>query len=236
MHLLELRDVRAAYGNLEALHGISLFVDEGEIVSLIGANGAGKTTTLRTICNLMPPTTGAVLFDGRDTRGAEVHELVWRGMVMVPENRGVFARMSVYENLLMGAYQRNDKDSVRTGMDMVTGLFPRLGERMKQPAGLLSGGEQQMLAMGRALMTRPRLLLMDEPSMGLAPVLVDQIFEKVADISRQGTTILLVEQNARRALALANRAYVMETGRLTLEGSAADLANDPAVIEAYLGG
>ena len=236
MHLLELRDVRAAYGNLEALHGISLFVDEGEIVSLIGANGAGKTTTLRTICNLMPPTTGAVLFDGRDTRGAEVHERVGRGMVMVPENRGVFARMSVYENLLMGAYQRNDKDSVRTGMDMVTGLFPRLGERMKQPAGLLSGGEQQMLAMGRALMPRPRLLLMDEPSMGLAPVLVDQIFEKVADISRQGTTILLVEQNARRALALANRAYVMETGRLTLEGSAADLANDPAVIEAYLGG
>ena len=236
MHLLELRDVRAAYGNLEALHGISLFVDEGEIVSLIGANGAGKTTTLRTICNLMSPTTGAVLFDGRDTRGAEVHELVGRGMVMVPENRGVFARMSVYENLLMGAYQRNDKDGVRADMDMVTGLFPRLGERMKQPAGLLSGGEQQMLAMGRALMTRPRLLLMDEPSMGLAPVLVDQIFEKVADISHQGTTILLVEQNARRALTLANRAYVMETGRLTLEGFAADLTNDPAVIEAYLGG
>ena len=236
MHLLELRDVRAAYGNLEALHGISLFVDEGEIVSLIGANGAGKTTTLRTICNLMAPSTGAVLYEGRDTQGSEVHELVRRGMVMVPENRGVFARMTVYENLLMGAYQRNDKDGVRADLDMVTGLFPRLGERMKQPAGLLSGGEQQMLAMGRALMTRPRLLLMDEPSMGLAPVLVDQIFEKVADISRQGTTILLVEQNARRALALANRAYVMETGRLTLEGSAADLVNDPAVIEAYLGG
>ena len=236
MHLLELQNLHAAYGNLEALHGVSLYVDEGEIVTLIGANGAGKTTSLRAICSLMPSTGGAILYEGVNTAGVDVHELVSRGMVMVPENRGVFARMSVYENLLMGAYQRNDKDGVRSDLEFVIGLFPQLGERLKQPAGLLSGGEQQMLATGRALMARPRLLLMDEPSMGLAPVLVDQIFETVFDISKQGTTILLVEQNARRALAVANRAYVMETGRLTLEGPAADLANDPAVIEAYLGG
>ena len=236
MALLEIRGVHSFYGNLEALHGVSLQVEEGEIVSLIGANGAGKSTTLRTACNLIRPRQGAVIYDGRDNAHWEVHELVAAGMVMVPEGRGVFAKLTVRENLQMGAFQRKDERGIRQDFEFVCTLFPRLQERMAQVAGTLSGGEQQMLAIARSLMARPKILLLDEPSMGLAPILVDQIFATLADINAHGTTILLVEQNARRALALAQRGYVLETGSVVLEGPSRALMENPQVIEAYLGG
>lgn len=236
MALLEIQDIHTFYGNLEALHGVSLKAEEGEITTLIGANGAGKTTTLRTACNVMRARSGTVRYDGRDIATIDVHELVGIGMVMVPEGRGIFAKLTVRENLQMGAFLRDDKEEIESDYDVITGLFPRLLERMNQHAGTLSGGEQQMLAIGRGLMARPRLLLLDEPSMGLAPVLVDQIFSTLKSINEGGTTILLVEQNARRALQVSHRAYVLESGNVVLEGDSADLLQNPQVTEAYLGG
>jgi len=234
--LLDIQDIHTFYDNLEALHGVSLQVAEGEITTLIGANGAGKTTTLRTACNVMRPRRGTVRYAGRDIAAWPVHELVGIGMVMVPEGRGIFAKLTVHENLQMGAFLRDDKREVAQDYDTVWELFPRLRERMTQHAGTLSGGEQQMLAIARGLMARPRLLLLDEPSMGLAPVLVDQIFATLTDINARGTTILLVEQNARRALQVSHRAYVLESGYVVLQGNSADLLRDPQVTEAYLGG
>lgn len=236
MALLEIENIHTYYDNLEALHGVSLEVAEGEITTLIGANGAGKTTTLRTACNVMRPRQGTVKYAGKDISSQEVHELVGIGMVMVPEGRGIFAKLTVRENLQMGAFLREDKDEIESDYEVITGLFPRLKERMNQHAGTLSGGEQQMLAIGRSLMARPRLLLLDEPSMGLAPVLVDQIFSTLKDINERGTTILLVEQNARRALQVSHSAYVLESGSVVLEGDSAELLQDPQVTEAYLGG
>lgn len=234
--LLDIQDIHTFYDNLEALHGVSLQVAEGEITTLIGANGAGKTTTLRTACNVMRPRRGTVRYAGRDIAAWPVHELVGIGMVMVPEGRGIFAKLTVHENLQMGAFLRDDKREVAQDYATVWELFPRLRERMTQHAGTLSGGEQQMLAIARGLMARPRLLLLDEPSMGLAPVLVDQIFATLTDINARGTTILLVEQNARRALQVSHRAYVLESGYVVLQGNSADLLRDPQVTEAYLGG
>ncbi len=234
--LLDIQDIHTFYDNLEALHGVSLQVAEGEITTLIGANGAGKTTTLRTACNVMRPRRGTVRYAGQDIAAWPVHELVGIGMVMVPEGRGIFAKLTVHENLQMGAFLRDDKREVAQDYDTVWELFPRLRERMTQHAGTLSGGEQQMLAIARGLMARPRLLLLDEPSMGLAPVLVDQIFATLTDINARGTTILLVEQNARRALQVSHRAYVLESGYVVLQGNSADLLRDPQVTEAYLGG
>ena len=236
MALLELRNVFSFYGNLEALHGISLQVHEGEIVSLIGANGAGKTTTLRTITNLIQSRQGDIHYAGRETRNMAVHEMASAGMALVPEGRRIFAKLSVRENLQMGAFRRTDPDGIAEDVAYVENLFPRLKERVSQIAGTLSGGEQQMLAIARALMSRPKLLLLDEPSMGLAPVLVDQIFTTLEDISARGMTILLVEQNARRALALADRGYVLETGSIVLEGTSGELLENPQVSAAYLGG
>ncbi len=236
MTLLEIHDIHTFYDNLEALHGVSLQVKEGEITTLIGANGAGKTTTLRTACNMMRPRQGTVRYAGQDIASQPVHKLVDVGMVMVPEGRGIFAKLTVRENLQMGAFLRNDKEGIKQDYAVVGDLFPRLQERMIQHAGTLSGGEQQMLAIARGLMARPRLLLLDEPSMGLAPVLVDQIFATLKNINERGTTILLVEQNARRALQVSHRAYVLESGYVVLEGDSADLLQDPQVIEAYLGG
>jgi len=231
--LLDVRDLRTAYGAIEALHGISFRVDRGEIVALLGANGAGKTTTLRTICGLLAPRGGTVTFDGRRIDGLRAHLLVRLGLTMVPEGRWIFGVMTVEENLRLGAYA--ERRVSREALDRVFTQFPRLAERRGQLAGTLSGGEQQMLAMARALMTRPRLLLLDEPSMGLAPVLVRGIFQTIAEINRQGTTVLLVEQNANAALRLARRAYVLETGRIALEGLGAELARNEAVRRAYLG-
>ena len=233
MTLLDVRDLRTAYGAIEALHGISFRVDRGEIVALLGANGAGKTTTLRTICGLLAPRGGTVTFDGRRIDGLRAHLLVRLGLTMVPEGRWIFGVMTVEENLRLGAYA--ERRVSREALDRVFTQFPRLAERRGQLAGTLSGGEQQMLAMARALMTRPRLLLLDEPSMGLAPVLVRGIFQTIAEINRQGTTVLLVEQNANAALRLARRAYVLETGRIALEGLGAELARNEAVRRAYLG-
>jgi len=234
--LLDIQDIHTFYDNLEALHGVSLQVAEGEITTLIGAHGAGKTTTLRTACNVMRPRRGTVRYAGQDIAAWPVHELVGIDMVMVPEGRGIFAKLTVHENLQMGAFLRDDKREVAQDYDTVWELFPRLRERMTQHAGTLSGGEQQMLAIARGLMARPRLLLLDEPSMGLAPVLVDQIFATLTDINARGTTILLVEQNARRALQVSHRAYVLESGDVVLQGNSADLLRDPQVTEAYLGG
>ena len=236
MALLDIHDIHTFYDNLEALHGVSLQVEEGEITTLIGANGAGKTTTLRTACNVMRPRQGTVRYDGQDISSWPVHALVGIGMVMVPEGRGIFAKLTVRENLQMGAFLREDQEDVEKDYEGVCALFPRLRERMTQHAGTLSGGEQQMLAIARGLMARPRLLLLDEPSMGLAPVLVDQIFATLKDINDRGTTILLVEQNARRALQVSHRAYVLESGHVVLEGDSADLLQNPQVTEAYLGG
>jgi branched-chain amino acid transport system ATP-binding protein len=235
MALLEVNDIHSYYGNIHALKGLSLTVDEGEIVTLIGANGAGKSTTLRTIVGLMKPRQGMVRMDGEDLEPYPAHEIVHRGVSMVPEGRGVFARLTVNENLDMGAFNRTDRVNVEEDREWVFELFPRLKERRSQVAGTLSGGEQQMLATGRALMARPRLLLMDEPSMGLAPMLVELVFDTIKEINQQGTTILLVEQNAHMALQTANRGYVIQTGQIVLDDSCENLRKDPTVQKAYLG-
>jgi branched-chain amino acid transport system ATP-binding protein len=235
MPLLEIEDMHSYYGHIEALRGISLTVDEGEVVTLIGSNGAGKTTTLRSIHGILPPRQGKIIFAGEEIQGVPAHELISRGIAQSPEGRRIFFRMTVLENLEMGAYHRNDASGIREDMNRVFDLFPRLKERTKQEAGTMSGGEQQMLAIGRALMSRPRLLLLDEPSMGLAPVLVERIFEIIREINKQGTTILLVEQNANVALEIATRGYVLETGTIVNSAPAAELREDPTVREAYLG-
>lgn len=233
--MLTLENVSVNYGAIEALTGISMHVEKGEVVTLIGANGAGKTTTLRTITGLLEPREGRVTFEGEDISGRATHKLVARGISMSPEGRGVFANLSVRENLQMGAYLNKNKAEVVADMGRVFEMFPRLKEREAQKAGTLSGGEQQMLAMGRALMSRPRLLLLDEPSLGLAPLVVHTIFEAIEEIRGKGTTILLVEQNAHAALGHSDRAYVMETGRIVMEGPSKELAADPRIKEAYLG-
>jgi branched-chain amino acid transport system ATP-binding protein len=235
MPLLEIEDMHSYYGHIQALRGISLTVDEGEVVTLIGSNGAGKTTTLRSIHGILPPKQGRIIFAGEEIQGVPAHELISRGIAQSPEGRRIFFRMTVLENLEMGAYHRNDASGIREDMDRVFDLFPRLKERTKQEAGTMSGGEQQMLAIGRALMSSPRLLLLDEPSMGLAPVLVERIFEIIREINKQGTTILLVEQNANIALEIATRGYVLETGTIVNSAPAAELREDPTVREAYLG-
>jgi len=233
--LLEIDNIVLQYGRIQALHGISLTVDEGEIVALVGANGAGKTTTMRAVSGLRPITSGAIRFNGRDITKMRADLRVRLGICQAPEGRGIFPGMSVVENLEMGAYMRRDGIEIRKDMDRVYTLFPRLAERRKQVSGTLSGGEQQMLAVGRALMSKPKLLLLDEPSMGLAPVLIQQIFAIIKEINDQGTPILIVEQNAQQALTRAHRAYVLETGRIVKSGTGADLLKDPAVKDAYLG-
>ena len=233
--MLTLENVSVSYGAIEALTDITMRVEQGEVVTLIGANGAGKTTTLRTITGLLEPKEGRVTYEGKDISGMATHKLVPMGIAMSPEGRGVFANLSVRENLDMGAYIRKDKKGINDDMERAFTLFPRLKEREKQKAGTLSGGEQQMLAMGRAMMSRPRLLLLDEPSLGLAPLLVHTIFEAIDEIRAEGTTILLVEQNANAALHHSDRAYVMETGRIVMEGNSKQLSEDPRVKEAYLG-
>ncbi len=235
MAMLELNDVHAYYGNIHALKGISIDVSEGEIVTLIGANGAGKTTTLKTISGLLRPRQGEVSFEGEELTEFPAHEIVYKGIAMVPEGRGIFSKLTVVENLEMGAYSRSDKDGISSDLDRVFTLFPRLQERRRQVAGTLSGGEQQMLATARALMARPRLLLMDEPSMGLAPVLVESVFETIQEIKDEGTTILLVEQNAHMALQVADRGYVLQTGEIVLKDSAQGLRDNAEVQKAYLG-
>lgn len=232
--LLKVGGLKVAYGGIQAVKGVNFEVREGELVSLIGANGAGKTTTMKAITGLQPIAAGEVSYLGESIKGKGAWDLAKKGLVMVPEGRGTFTRMTIIENLQMGAYNRNDGE-IQADMDKVFGLFPRLKERAKQLAGTMSGGEQQMLAMGRALMARPKVLLLDEPSMGLSPIMVDKIFEVVNDIHQQGVTILLVEQNASRALQLANRGYVMESGEVTMEGQGQALLNDPKVRAAYLG-
>ena len=233
--MLTLDNVSVNYGAIEALTGISLHVEQGEVVTLIGANGAGKTTTLRTITGLLEPRSGKITFENENIGGKPTHQLVARGISMSPEGRGVFANLSVRENLQMGAYLNKNKSSVTANMEQAFRMFPRLKERQSQKAGTLSGGEQQMLAMGRALMSKPRLLLLDEPSLGLAPLVVHTIFEAIDEIRSKGTTILLVEQNAHAALHHSDRAYVLETGEITMEGNSKELANDPRIKEAYLG-
>jgi branched-chain amino acid transport system ATP-binding protein len=234
--LLDLENVHVYYGNIHALKGISLQVEEGEIVAMLGANGAGKTTTLRTISGLLRPREGSVRLRGEPIDALPPHVIVYKGIGHAPEGRRIFARLTVEENLMMGAYARADPQGIREDLDRVFTLFPRLKERIAQVAGTLSGGEQQMLAIGRALMARPRILLLDEPSMGLAPVLVEQIFETVKNINKQGTTILLVEQNAYMALTIAHRGYVLQTGEVALTGQAAELQANEEVRRAYLGG
>ena len=231
---LEVSGLKVAYGGIQAVKGASFQVRQGELVCLIGANGAGKTTTLKAITGTQPVADGDIRFMGQSVKGQGAWDLVKQGLVMVPEGRGVFGRMTIIENLLMGAYVRDDAE-VQSDIARVFTIFPRLKERAEQLAGTMSGGEQQMLAMGRGLMARPKVLLLDEPSMGLSPIMVDKIFEVVADIHSRGTTILLVEQNASRALGLANRGYVMESGEVTMSGDARDLLNDPKVRAAYLG-
>ena len=236
MAMLEINDINVYYGAIHAIKGISLRVDEGEIVTLIGANGAGKSTTLRTISGLLKPKTGSIKFLDKDIAGMSAHKIVREGISQVPEGRRIFAEMTVMENLELGAFIRDDKDEIEKDFKMVFSRFPRLEERKLQMAGTLSGGEQQMLAMGRALMSRPKLLLLDEPSMGLAPLLIREIFNIIVDINKAGTTVLLVEQNANMALSIANRAYVLETGRITLSGDAKELAASEDIRKAYLGG
>jgi branched-chain amino acid transport system ATP-binding protein len=235
MAMLEVKDINTYYGNIHALKGVSLTVEQGEIVTLIGSNGAGKTTTLRSICGMQKPRTGSIHLNGEDINSYKAHQIVSKGVAMVPEGRGIFARLTVLENLDLGAYTRNDRIAIREDLERVFAIFPRLKERQRQVAGTLSGGEQQMLATGRALMTRPRLLLMDEPSMGLSPVLVEAIFEVIKVINKEGTTILLVEQNALMALSIAHRGYVIQTGMIVLQDSAANLKNNEMVQKAYLG-
>ena len=236
MSMLEVKDLVVSYGAIKALKGISFKVEHGEVITLIGSNGAGKTTTLHSISNLIRKESGSILFEGEDITNVSADKIVNRGLIQVPEGRRVFANMSVKENIEMGAYLRKDREEIKKDMEWCYELFPRLKERLAQMAGTLSGGEQQMLAMARALMSKPRLLLLDEPSMGLAPILVDEIFNIVHKISSGGTTILLVEQNAFKALSIANRAYILETGSIAKEGIASELANDDAVRKAYLGG
>ena len=233
--LLKVNNLKVAYGGIQAVKGISLEVREGELVSLIGSNGAGKTTTMKAITGTLAASSGNIHYLGKDIQGQGAWDLVKQGLVMVPEGRGVFTRMSILENLQMGAYLRDDKDGIATDIDRVFALFPRLKERSAQLAGTLSGGEQQMLAMGRALLSRPKLLLLDEPSMGLSPIMVDKIFEVITDVAAMGVTVLLVEQNASRALNIAQRAYVMESGQISMQGQAHDLLHDPKVRAAYLG-
>ncbi len=233
--LLEIDDLTLRYGRIEALHGISLHVNEGEVVALIGANGAGKTTTMRAISGLRPVSRGAIRFNGEDITNLRADLRVRRGICQAPEGRGIFPGMTVLDNLDMGAYTRRDSAGIAADLKRVFELFPRLAERRRQLGGTLSGGEQQMLAVGRALMARPKLLLLDEPSMGLAPMIIQQIFDIIVEINQQGTTILLVEQNAQQALSRAHRGYVLETGRIVKEGSGQDLLHDPSVKEAYLG-
>jgi len=235
MALLEVSDVHTYYGNIHALKGISFTVEKGEIVTLIGSNGAGKTTTLRTICGLMLPREGEVIFDNESVHDYEAHKLVRRGISMVPEGRGIFAKLTVQENLEMGAYYRKDVEGIRQDLENMYSLFSRLGERRTQVAGTMSGGEQQMLATARAMMARPRLLLLDEPSMGLAPVLVDSVFDTVQRISKEGVTILLVEQNAHMALQIADRGYVLQSGEIVLSDTAKNLQQNPIVQKTYLG-
>ena len=234
--MLKIDNIHVYYGAIHALKGVSLEVHKGEIVTLIGANGAGKSTTLRTVSGLLAPKSGGISFLGENIAGMPAHEIVKHGISQVPEGRRIFAEMSVQENLEMGAFTRKYKAGVEKDFEIVYNRFPRLKERRKQQAGTLSGGEQQMLAMGRALMSRPKLLLLDEPSMGLAPLLIKEIFSIIEDINREGTTVLLVEQNANMALSIAHRAYVMETGRITLQGAAKELAASEDVRKAYLGG
>lgn len=234
--LLELKNVEAAYGNIKALKGINLSVPEGKIVTLIGANGAGKSTTMKTIMGIMKPIAGDVLFKGESIAGMKTHNIVKKGVVLVPEGRQILQNMSVRENLEMGAYQRKDPEGIKEDLFKVFERFPRLFERQNQFGGTLSGGEQQMLAIGRAVMAKPEVMLLDEPSMGLAPLVVQQIFDVIKDINKMGTTVLLVEQNARKALQIADYAYVMETGRIVMEGPAQEVANNPDVMAAYLGG
>ena len=235
MAMLEVNDIHAYYGNIHALKGISLTVEEGEIVSLIGANGAGKSTTLRAISGLLPARSGTITYEDEDLSKYKAHEIVYKEVAMVPEGRGIFARLTVSENLDMGAFSRTDKDGIKEDLERVYKLFPRMKERSTQVAGTLSGGEQQMLATGRALMARPRLLLLDEPSMGLAPFLVEDIFETIEAINKEGTTILLVEQNATMALSVAGRGYVLQTGEIVLHDTAKNLQENEMVQKVYLG-
>ena len=236
MAMLEVKNLEVYYGVICALKGISFEVNEGEIVSLIGANGAGKTTMMQSVVGLIPKKNGSVIFDGHDITKTPCHKIVQLGMTQVPEGRRIFQELTVYENLMMGAYTVKDQQQFKAELDSIYERFPRLAERRNQIAGTLSGGEQQMLAMSRALMSHPKLMMLDEPSMGLAPILVDQIFDIIKELHKAGTTILLVEQNARKALQIADRAYVLETGSITLSGSGAELASSDAVKKAYLGG
>lgn len=235
MAMLEIKDIEVYYGMIQAIKGISFEVNKGEVIALIGANGAGKTTILHTITGLLSPKCGSVLFEEKDITKVPAHKIVSLGMAHVPEGRRVFAELTVYENLKMGAYTRKDKDEIEQTLQMVYQRFPRLEERKNQLAGTLSGGEQQMLAMGRALMSHPKIIVMDEPSMGLSPILVNQIFDIIEEVSKSGTTVLLVEQNAKKALSIADRAYVLETGKIVLEGNAKELMNDDSIKKAYLG-
>lgn len=236
MALLEVKDLEVYYGVINALKGISFEVNEGEIVTLIGANGAGKTTTMQSVIGLIPARNGSVIYDGQDITKMPCHKIVHLGMSQVPEGRRIFQELTVYENLLMGAYSQGKSANFKEDIDRIYERFPRLAERRSQIAGTLSGGEQQMLAMGRALMSHPKLLMLDEPSMGLSPLLVDQVFEIIKDINKDGTTILLVEQNAGKSLAISDRAYVLETGSIVLSGTGAELAASDKVKKAYLGG
>ena len=236
MSLLKLENVNVNYGGIQAVSDLNLHIEQGELVTLIGANGAGKTTTLRTITGLVKPKSGTLLYQDQDIRKTEVHKFVSQGLVMVPEGRGIFPKLTVLENLDMGAFYRNDKAQIQADIEYVMTLFPRLKERAKQLAGTLSGGEQQMVAMGRAILSKPKLLLLDEPSMGLAPIIVQQIFDIIQTVHNEGVTILLVEQNAKLALQISNRGYVMESGKITMADKADVLLNDPRVLSAYLGG
>lgn len=235
MSMLEIHDLEVYYGLIQAIKGVSFHVEEGEVIALIGANGAGKTTILHTISGLLSPQKGSVVFEGTDISKVPGHKIVSMGMAHVPEGRRVFANLSVYQNLKMGAYTRKDKKEMEETLEMIYKRFPRLEERKNQMAGTLSGGEQQMLAMGRALMSKPKIILMDEPSMGLSPIYVNEIFKIIEDVSKSGTTVLLVEQNAKKALSIADRAYVLETGNIVLEGKASDLLNNEDIKKAYLG-
>jgi len=236
MALLEVKDLQVYYGVIQALKGISFEVNEGEIVTLIGANGAGKTTTMNSIMGFIHPKQGEIIFDGKSIVGQPTHKIMRSGLTQVPEGRRIFAELNVYENLIMGAYTNKNKAQVKRDLEEIYTLFPRLYERKSQMAGMLSGGEQQMLAMGRALMSHPKLMMLDEPSMGLAPILVSQVFDMIKHLNETGTTILLVEQNAEKALSIADRAYVMEVGNITLSGKGSELMQSEKVKEAYLGG
>lgn len=235
MAMLTINNLEVYYGMIQAIKGISLEVNQGEVIALIGANGAGKTTTLHTITGLLAPKNGSIVFEGIDITKIPAHKIVSMGMAHVPEGRRVFANLTVYQNLKMGAYTRKDTNEINQTLEMIYKRFPRLEERKNQIAGTLSGGEQQMLAMGRALMSHPKIILMDEPSMGLSPIFVNEIFDIIKEISAGGTTVLLVEQNAKKALSIADRAYVLETGNIVLEGKASDLLNDDSIKKAYLG-